>query len=62
MSPPIVSPCISICQIDRATSVCAGCKRTLQEIANWLQYSHAQRALIMELLPLRTPTPRGVRE
>ena len=62
MSTPVVSPCVAICQIDRATSVCSGCKRTLQEIANWLQYSPTERALIMELLPLRISTPRGANE
>jgi uncharacterized protein len=49
----IETPCISICRIDRATSVCAGCKRTLQEITSWLHYTDEKRREIMEALPLR---------
>ncbi len=47
------SPCVSICQINRATGVCAGCQRTLQEIATWLQFSAEERRRIMNDLPNR---------
>jgi predicted Fe-S protein YdhL (DUF1289 family) len=55
MSPrgEIASPCVSICQIDRATGVCGGCRRTLQEIATWLQFTDAERRRIMADLPHR---------
>jgi uncharacterized protein len=31
----VASPCISVCRIDEATGWCAGCLRTLDEIAAW---------------------------
>lgn len=31
----IASPCINVCRIDEATGLCAGCYRTLEEIAAW---------------------------
>lgn len=39
MSPPaarVPSPCIKICQMDPMLGLCIGCRRTLQEIADWL--------------------------
>ena len=47
------SPCVSICQINRATGECEGCRRTLQEIATWLQFSAEERRRIMDELPKR---------
>ena len=32
----VPSPCISICQIDKASASCTGCKRTLDEIRDWM--------------------------
>ncbi len=32
---PVPSPCISVCRMDDATGWCAGCLRTLDEIAAW---------------------------
>ena len=32
---PRASPCISICRMDDETGWCAGCLRTLDEIACW---------------------------
>jgi predicted Fe-S protein YdhL (DUF1289 family) len=29
------SPCITICQLDTTLGICAGCGRTLDEIAEW---------------------------
>ncbi|PLK27029.1 DUF1289 domain-containing protein [Novosphingobium sp. TH158] len=44
------SPCISICRIDRTTGWCEGCKRTLDEIADWPMLSATQkRAVISQL-------------
>ena len=47
------SPCVSVCQINRATGVCEGCHRTLQEIATWQQFTDLQRRRIMDDLPNR---------
>ena len=47
------SPCVAVCQINRATGVCEGCHRTLQEIATWQQFTDLQRRRIMDDLPNR---------
>jgi uncharacterized protein len=36
------SPCISVCVLD-AERVCAGCRRTLDEIARWGRMSAAEQ-------------------
>jgi hypothetical protein len=33
--PPVASPCIGVCRMDEASGLCAGCLRTLDEIALW---------------------------
>ena len=48
MTDPIDSPCINICKLDPATGLCLGCKRTLDEIAHWTDYSEAERRRVLE--------------
>ncbi|MGD9671376.1 MAG: DUF1289 domain-containing protein [Hyphomicrobiaceae bacterium] len=50
------SPCIDVCTMDPETGLCAGCGRTLQEIAAWASISDAERERIMDLLPQRMHT------
>jgi predicted Fe-S protein YdhL (DUF1289 family) len=50
---PVLSPCVKRCTIDDLTGLCAGCGRTLAEIAGWSGFSDAQRRAIMALLPAR---------
>ncbi len=47
------SPCIKVCVIDPATGQCAGCGRTLEEIARWGSMSEEQRLEIMRRLAAR---------
>jgi predicted Fe-S protein YdhL (DUF1289 family) len=47
------SPCIRICQMDRATGLCIGCLRTLAEIAAWGGLGGAEKARIAASLPRR---------
>jgi uncharacterized protein len=49
----ISSPCIKICAIDRASRLCAGCGRSLDEIARWGTLPEVQRLEIMRALPER---------
>lgn len=49
----MISPCILVCSIDPATGQCAGCGRTLDEIAGWAGYTDVERRRVMELLPAR---------
>jgi len=50
---PIVTPCIKVCVVDGASSLCLGCYRTLSEIAGWSQMGDRQRTEIMTELPTR---------
>lgn len=56
------SPCIKVCVIDAATSLCSGCGRTLDEIARWGSMSDADRARIISLLPERLAGATDVRQ
>lgn len=47
------SPCIQVCVIDQRSGLCAGCGRTLAEIAAWGGLSPAERRRLMALLPAR---------
>jgi hypothetical protein len=50
----VASPCISVCIIDVPTGLCAGCYRTLDEIAGWIGLSASERrALLVELAQRR---------
>lgn len=50
---PIATPCIKVCVVDGASSLCLGCFRTLSEIGGWSALSDAERAEIMDELPRR---------
>lgn len=47
------TPCINVCVIDQATRLCAGCGRTIDEIAQWRSLTEAERHSIMRALPER---------
>ncbi len=49
----MISPCIKLCAIDPETRLCAGCGRTLAEIAQWASFTDAARRTIMRALPER---------
>lgn len=49
----IASPCLRVCMVEAHTNICAGCGRTLKEIAGWLRFSDSERAAIMAGLPAR---------
>jgi predicted Fe-S protein YdhL (DUF1289 family) len=48
----IASPCIKICRIEG--EVCAGCARTLDEIARWSQMSAAEKRQVLAAVAERT--------
>ena len=52
----IETPCIKVCAIDPASRLCAGCGRTLEEIARWSSFGDAERERIMRDLPVRRAT------
>ena len=49
----IASPCTKVCAIDAATGWCAGCLRTIDEIAAWGGLDDAGRRAVLESLPAR---------
>ena len=51
--PAIPTPCIHVCVIDDRTGLCAGCGRTLDEIACWGSLANDERVRIMAELPDR---------
>jgi len=54
----VPSPCISICAIDQVTGLCAGCLRTLDEIAVWsVLDDEEKRAVWTELDARRAVVP-----
>ena len=56
----VASPCTQVCTIDAASGRCAGCLRTLDEIAAWGALAPAaQRAVIGELGARRAALQRA---
>ena len=53
MSGSAASPCINICQMDASTGWCAGCLRTLDEIACWSSLDEPRRHAVLAALPQR---------
>jgi predicted Fe-S protein YdhL (DUF1289 family) len=49
----IPSPCIDICAVDAATGWCAGCLRTLDEIAAWGALDDDDKRGVWKRLPAR---------
>lgn len=48
------SPCTGVCRIDAATGWCEGCRRTLDEIADWPMLSRGEKRAVLERLPGRS--------
>lgn len=46
-TPNIVTPCINICRLG-PNGVCVGCKRTLEEISNWVKMTDQERDHVMK--------------
>ena len=49
----IDTPCIAVCFIDPTTDLCAGCGRTLPEIATWHRLDRDARLQLMATLGQR---------
>lgn len=53
------SPCIDVCRIDPDTGLCAGCLRTLDEIARWGGYTDAEKRAVNRALEGRRRATRA---
>lgn len=49
----VPSPCIKVCVMDPALGLCAGCYRTLDEIAGWADYPPAEKLRVLERVAAR---------
>ena len=49
----VPSPCINVCRMDEATGFCAGCLRTLDEIACWSGYTREEKLAVRARLEER---------
>lgn len=47
------TPCVNVCSIEPATRLCAGCGRSIDEIAAWAALGNDERRRIMNELPRR---------
>jgi predicted Fe-S protein YdhL (DUF1289 family) len=47
------SPCIGLCTLMPGGINCMGCGRTTDEIMRWIEFTDAERARIMSVLPER---------
>jgi hypothetical protein len=53
VAPGVPSPCISVCEMDEATSSCKGCFRTLAEISQWSRMADADKIAVWQLIEAR---------
>jgi predicted Fe-S protein YdhL (DUF1289 family) len=49
----VPSPCTGVCRIDAATGLCLGCKRMLDEIADWPMLDNAEKRAVLRALEQR---------
>jgi uncharacterized protein len=43
----VPSPCVSVCRLDDATGYCLGCRRTIDEIRDWIIMTPAQKQAVL---------------
>ena len=49
----VPSPCVSVCRMDEASGLCAGCLRSLEEIADWSTLGDAVRLAVWSRIAQR---------
>jgi len=57
---PAASPCTGVCRIDGHSGLCAGCARSLDEIARWRGMGEAERLQVLARLRGRTTAQDAV--
>ena len=50
---PAPSPCVGVCRIVESEARCAGCLRTLDEIAGWGRLDDGSRRALLDVLEER---------
>ena len=51
----VLSPCVNVCQMDPDSGLCLGCRRTLREIADWLEMTPDEKRAVLERVAQRAP-------
>ncbi|HEY5292126.1 MAG TPA: DUF1289 domain-containing protein [Burkholderiales bacterium] len=49
----VASPCINVCRMEEKSGYCEGCRRSLEEIASWSEYTAAGKRAVLAQLPTR---------
>lgn len=49
----VKSPCKNICEIDPATKLCRGCLRSIDEIAEWSNFTEADKKMVERAIKKR---------
>jgi len=62
IQPPahVPSPCVNVCQMDPRSGLCLGCRRTLREIADWLEMTAEEKLAVLERVAQRAHAPDEV--
>jgi len=55
----VESPCIGVCQLEEEADVCAGCHRTLAEIAAWSRSDDTEKLLVLTAVRERQAAPKA---
>ncbi len=56
----VPSPCISICRIEEASGLCLGCRRTVEEIRDWIILTpDEKRAVLARIAERERPRTTG---
>lgn len=49
----VPSPCNSVCKMDESSSLCKGCRRTIDEIVAWSSYDDIAKKAVWLLINQR---------
>jgi uncharacterized protein len=52
------SPCIGVCELAENQAVCAGCHRTLSEIAAWPRLTEPEKIQVLAAIRERQTVPK----
>ena len=53
----VPSPCISVCQMEEATGLCLGCRRTIDEIRDWIILTPVEKRAVLARIAERKERP-----
>jgi predicted Fe-S protein YdhL (DUF1289 family) len=49
----VPSPCISVCQMEEASGLCLGCRRTIDEIRDWIILTPEEKRAVLARIEQR---------